>query len=199
MKHDFNTLHLLWAIRSMPKNLVNGHEKSLLFILLSSTGYQNSSWYSLRSISEMSGFSLDTVRRNIRTLEQKKIIIVEKPSTYSRKSSNQYILNIDLIMIYCPELKDSSQPSLKKERVAHSNGRVAASYPERVAESQQKKERKERKEEGTATPSVEGVLSPSEKLLPNGFPDYSHIKKIPMPDEVRKMIWGNTAVKSSQH
>jgi DNA-binding MarR family transcriptional regulator len=158
MKHDFNTLHLGWAIRNIPQKMINGHEKSILLILLLSTGHENLSWYSLKSISEMACFSLDTIRRNLKTLEQKKFITITKPSKYGRAVSNHYALNVDEIMVYSKLEKDSCEQSLSGKRVADSNGRVAHSHPERVADSTTKKESLRKKEERARPSSSEEVL-----------------------------------------
>lgn len=187
MKHDFNIFHLQWAIRSIKRKDINGYEKAIINILLSCVGKENDTWYSLESLSETTCFSLDTVRRNIRSLEQKQFIIITKPSKYSRSVSNHYALNIDKIMSFLPQQKDSSQQPIKDKRVADSNVRVADSNAERVADSTTKKERKERKEEDATLASDEAArLKEIEACKARRAEDA--IKGVPMPEYVKELI-----------
>lgn len=100
MKQDFNTLHLLWAIRDIPKSDINGMEKSLLTILLSCSGASNVSWHSLTRIAKMSGFARSTVAKYLATLEQKQFIKVKHAIRPAQGNSNQYSLNNEKIMHY---------------------------------------------------------------------------------------------------
>lgn len=176
MKHDFNTLHLGWAIRNIPKNVINGHEKSILLILLLSTGHENLSWYSLQSISEMTCFSVDTVRRNLKTLEQKKFITITKPSAYGRAFSNHYTLNVDSLMAYSKLEKGSCEQSFQEKKGSSQRGKGSWQQRERVADSTTKKESLRKKEEGAKDGSLEPPR-PAATDESDCIPCPPHIKK----------------------
>lgn len=192
MKHDFNTLHLLWSIRGIPPSELNGYEKSILYTLLSCTKSDNLSWHSFLDLSDLTCFSLDTVRRSVRSLEQKKYIIVTKPPVYGRNRSNEYELNIEKIMYYCPVKKDSYEQPFTEDKGSYQqplNTRKGSSQRqkgssqlhERVANSQCKKEREERKKNARARASSEAPSRASEpvtcKVLPGGYKVYSNVMK----------------------
>lgn len=175
MKHDFNTLHLLWAIRDMPKNVVNGYEKIILFVLLSCAGSNNSSWHTQKSLCEMCSLGETSLKKYTKSLEQKKLITIERPAHYTHYSNNKYQLSVDLIMTYSKlESVSPDDPNVKSRgRAATVSGSPRDSHWGR--ETTTKKEREERKKEGATNGSREpsAPLTPEELAkdyydLPNG-------------------------------
>ena len=165
MNAKFNTLYLDWSIREMPKSQVNGYEKAILQFLRSASRTNNESWYSQESIAEKTCFSLNTIKRNLKTLKQKNLIKVTTPDKHGRGNSNRYELNIDLIMNFCPV--ETNHKGVPTEPLSNNKGGLTELHysshraTERGPDRAIKKENKERKEEGTSRAPSEARESPS--------------------------------------
>lgn len=160
MKNDFNTLHLLWAIRNIPSHAIKSAEKVILYTFLASTSQQNDLWYSQDSLCEMTGLSTNTLKKHIVSLEQKRFITVKKPDIHFRSASNHYSINIDQIMKFSKVEKVSEIDTLNGKKVSNFDGKVSNSDARRYQNLTPKKEREERKEEcAGAHASVEAFAS----------------------------------------
>lgn len=202
MKHDFNTLHLLWAIRNIPSNTLNSQEKIILFVLLSSTGSNNESWYSQSSLAEMCSLSESSIKRSLAKLVQKKFIDIKRPDQNHRIASNHYTLNIDQLMIYCPVEKESPQNPIIMERGSQGAAKGFTQSSRRGSQGATKKEREERKEEEK---HVEGESMESSTRPHDGAvstPVEEEHKVIPMPPHVRaqlEALWKNRITTNRHH
>lgn len=108
MKGDFNTLHLLHAIREIPSDRITSTEKHVLTILLSCMNQSNDSWYKYDELAEFCSLSSKTVERTINILKAKNFIFVERPLVQGRGTPNHISINIDQVMIF------RKQPNKKK-------------------------------------------------------------------------------------
>lgn len=160
MKHDFNTLHLLWAIRNIPSSLVNIQERMILMVLLSCAGTDNRSWHSQASLAEMCSLSETSIKKYIKTLVQKKFILIHNPTVYGRSICNHYELVIDHLMSFSREQKGSRDATFSGEKGSRRDEKGSRGDYERGRGATTKKEIKERKKKGAQDGSLEPPASP---------------------------------------
>lgn len=92
------TYALIWAIRDLSSQYVNGYEKAVLLILSSFTSDKNNiSWYSQNSIADKTCFSISTVKRALKSLEIKGYISVHRRSKNGTKQTNSYKISNEKI------------------------------------------------------------------------------------------------------
>jgi hypothetical protein len=155
MKQDYTYFQIEWAIKNIPSTILNGHEKAILSTLHLCINNKKDTWHGYDSIAKMISFSADTVKRNIKTLEQKGFIKITRPAQYSRTQSNRYTLNYDHIMSYKEKDKVCSELPLSEERYADSMARYADSPPRRYADSPTNRINKTDKRKGARDASWE--------------------------------------------
>ncbi len=167
MHTNFNTIHLLHAIREIPNNLINHHEKYLLTVLLSCMNEENQTWYSMDMIAHFACRCERKIRAYIHSLAQKKFISIEKPTVYGRRKTNQYSLNIELIMSFHLTRKGDQKSSFTEERGTNGPKKGDQRSEKRGTKSPIKKETEERKEEGAGS----GSEAPPPPPEPAGAPE----------------------------
>lgn len=186
MKHDFNTLHLLWAIRDIPSKAIKSPEKVILYTFLSSTNYQNDLWYNQESLCEMTGLTRNTLKKHLASLEQKKFITIKKPSVHFRAASNHYSLNLEQIMFYSKVDKGSEFDTLSQKKGSNLDKKGSNLDARRGENLTPKKEREERKEEkGKKTASDEASLPLSEAELAMNCLDLPWERRLKHPEYIK--------------
>lgn len=179
MKHDFNTLHLLWAIRNIPSTSINSLEKLILFTFLSCTGNKNLLWHNQDTLQEMTCLTRTTLKKYLKSLMKKEFITINKPDSYFRTASNQYTLLVDKIMNYCEVSKGSGGDPLSENKGSYYDSKGSGGDHGRGQEATLKKESLRKKEEKGNDTALRAVSIPPREL-------YKNIIGVPMPPHVKE-------------
>ena len=189
MSTHFNTMNLLHSIREIPSDLITSTEKYILVILLSATNEDNLTWHSQDTIAFFAGMSERRVRDPIKSLAQKKFIFIEKPTTYGRKKTNKYSMNVEYILSFYVGKKTDKTSSFytrKGDEMSSFNEERGTKRPkkgdktsgERGTKRPIKIEREERKKEGSHAAPEEAAYDP----LLNPSPEDLAIKEKALRD-----------------
>lgn len=170
MKRDFNTVYLLRSIRFIPQNILNVQEKLILYTLLSCANADNDSWNGQQKLCELTGIKRTSIKKYMKSLEQKKFITVQRPVHYQRNETNHYALNVDNIMQYFVENKGSPDDPVPVYRGRHATISGSPRDHERGRQTTSKKQKEVTKEERAWTPPWEDVPPPP--VHGEGAPDY---------------------------
>lgn len=179
MHHDFNSIHLLRAIRLIPSSEIDSLEKLILYTLLSCSNTENDSWHSQETLAELTSSCSRTIRRKTKLLVQKKYILVKSPTTYHRGASNHYSLNVDHIMFYFSPNKGDTESTFNQRRRTYSPVKGDSVSGERRTHSPTKIQREDTKEDACARDPFKG--SPLRST-------YGDDKPCPMPDHIREAL-----------
>lgn len=118
MSYDFSTINLLHAIREITISVLNSSEKYILTMILSCVDQENKSWYSMISLAKFCCMDKTRIRPHIKSLEKKNFIKINKPLVYGRKKTNEYSVNIELIMSFHLTLKGCKTHPFNEKRGA---------------------------------------------------------------------------------
>lgn len=200
MKHDFNTIHLFRSIRFIPENVLNAQEKLILYTLLSCANQDNDSWNGHEKLSELTGIGRSSIKKYMKSLEQKKFISIQRPVHYQRKETNHYALNVDNIMQYFIENKGSPDDPGHAYRGRHATGPGSPDDHDRGRQTTTKKQIEVTKEERAREAASREALRGAQKLTPEELyekekdlpptqrsPEYKDMT-IPMPAHVKEKL-----------
>jgi len=151
MKHDFNTLHLFWAIRNIPSSILNIQERMILLMLLNCAGAENRSWHGQASLAEMCSLSETSIKKYSKALVQKGFVIIHNPVTYGRSICNQYELVIDHIMAFARDQKGSRDDTFTDQKGSRGERKGSPRDSERGRGATTKNKIEERKKKGSSS------------------------------------------------
>lgn len=97
-KREINDLEILWAIRDIPKSILNLQRKGILLIFAACIGENEFCYYTMKQLQEKMGASERSLRDHFHYLEERGFLIIHRPKRYKNKDANQYSLNFNLII-----------------------------------------------------------------------------------------------------
>ncbi len=108
---NFSSIDLLHSIRDIPSSRITSGEKLILTMLLACNNTDNISWRTTENIAELCSMSARGIFPHLRSLSQKGFIFIQHPEHYTHRKSNQYSLNIELLMTYHPTKSPANSAS----------------------------------------------------------------------------------------
>lgn len=97
---NISDLNIIWAIRDIPKSILNLKLKGVLCMLVSIIGNSDSEYYyhSQFDLSKKFGCSIRSVPGYMNYLEEIGFISIKRPFHYTDGDSNEYKLNYEFIL-----------------------------------------------------------------------------------------------------
>lgn len=95
---DISDLSVLWAIRDIPRSILNASQKGILCMFLACIGNKGFCYYSIKQLQDILGIGHTQIFSKLSYLENMNFLIVKRPPKYTKGSANEYRLNYKLIM-----------------------------------------------------------------------------------------------------
>jgi AraC-like DNA-binding protein len=91
-------LDILWAIRDIPKSILNSSRKGILSMFIAIIGQNERCTYSMAELEDKLGCTDRSLRENFHYLEEINFLIIERPSHYVKGAVNHYKINYEKIL-----------------------------------------------------------------------------------------------------
>lgn len=98
-KHSPTDLNIIWAIRDIPRHILNSSQKGILTMLLVTIGKNKKCHFSMKQLQDKLGSNERTLREQLHYLEEKDFIKIIRPETYKNGECNEYSVNIEHILL----------------------------------------------------------------------------------------------------
>lgn len=86
-------LQILWAIRDIPKSILNLSQKGILAMFLAAIGNREYLFGDLKDLVNIFGLSERRLPAHFHTLEELDFIHIKRPRHYKMKETNEYRMN----------------------------------------------------------------------------------------------------------
>lgn len=95
---NISDLDIIWAIRDIPKSIINLPRKGILLIFVSLIGNRKSIKCGLKSLENSMGASERQLRDQFNSLEEIGFLLIKRPKTYVKGLVNEYGINYELLL-----------------------------------------------------------------------------------------------------
>jgi len=97
---EYSDLDIIWAIRDIPKSILNIKLKSILYTFVALIGNSTNEWHykSLDDLAEIIGIHKSNLSALLYAIEDLDFLKIKRPAKYLKGMSNEYQLNYELIV-----------------------------------------------------------------------------------------------------
>lgn len=96
----YSDLDIIWAIRDIPKKILDIKLKSVLYTFVALIGNSTNEWYykGLDDLAEIIGMQKRRLPSLLYKLEDSDFLLINRPKKYLKGMTNEYQLNYELIV-----------------------------------------------------------------------------------------------------
>ena len=105
---QISDLNILWAIRDIPRSILNLSQKGILSMFLAIMGNKSSFSLSMKELENKIGLTDANLIKQLHLLEDRCFIKINRPANYVKGQANEYFLNYVFILELADKCRNES-------------------------------------------------------------------------------------------